>query len=500
MIDDILESHGEIIANNIKESKSMVINHFPSKILELFDLEKGKFFRDKFLEYKKSKESTSTKESTPEQVPKESTTKVAHAYLRSITRRATDVDAGQEFYDKVHGGLTSKTASEEKIVFHGTGVPFRRFSLKDTAQGILWFSEDRAKIERGESGAQSVKYIITAKIKVDKTAGWDEYDKLFLAQLRSMGYDSIHLDDNWVIFDPKNAKVVKIEERQPDGSYKAVSNSGTPSAKDLSTSKESPTRVVQAYLKSAMEVDADAAPKVSLQEAQDRKLFGPVWHGAPQDRLEKIKTEGFKVFDVGTKEEGKSHGYPEGPYHDGIPAPVDHLGYGVYFTTSQAIAKHFAGGTGRGLKTYYLDVPRLETINFGAPRTMMKWWVDNGYDPELAKTDRVGATKKLTQQLKSQWDAVWFKGKGLRRLLDGDQVCVYDTSRIYELDPKASKTGEAGAKVRRKADGVVGTILKREPIKEEYRPLRGGNEESMVVKWQKGGTDYNVYPKDVDFL
>jgi hypothetical protein len=131
----------------------------------------------------------------------------------------------EEFYNKVRGvdSQTPKTASEEKTVYHGTSIPLNRFSLKNTAQGILWFSEDRGKIEKGESGAQSAEYIVTAKIKVNKTAGWPEYEKLLLAQIKSMGYDSIHLDDDWVIFDPKNARVVKVEEKQPGGGYKDIS-------------------------------------------------------------------------------------------------------------------------------------------------------------------------------------------------------------------------------------------------------------------------------------
>lgn len=258
--------------------------------------------------------------------------------------------------------------------------------------------------------------------------------------------------------------------------------------------------VIQAYLKSAMEVDADAAPKVSPQEATDRKLFGPVWHGTSEGRRRKIEEEGFKVFVGGPMQGDIAHGYETSDYHGGVPAPVHHLGYGVYFTTSQAVAKQFAYGTMKGMRTYFLDVPRLETINFGANRTMMKWWVDNGYDPELAKKDRVAATMKMTDQLKSKWDAVWFKGKGLHRLLDGDQVCVYDPSRIYEVDPKLAKSGEIGSKVRRKDDGIVGVVVKREEIPERFRQFHGGETEWMTVKWKKGGTQYNVFTKDVEFL
>jgi hypothetical protein len=35
---------------------------------------------------------------------------------------------------------------------------------------------------------------------------------------------------------------------------------------------------------------------------------------------------------------------------------------------------------------------------------MMQWWEDNGYDPNLALTDRIAATKKLTDNLKENYD------------------------------------------------------------------------------------------------
>jgi len=241
--------------------------------------------------------------------------------------------------------------------------------------------------------------------------------------------------------------------------------------------------------------------RISQQDAIDRKLFGPVYHGTTEDRREAIGDQGFVVYEG---EEGSGdiqHGYQNQAYHEGIPAPVHHLGYGVYFTTVKSIAKTFAGGTTRGMKMYYLDVPRLETINFGAPKTMMKWWISQGYDPELAKKDRVAATKKLTENLKSKYDAVWFKGKGLHKLLDGDQIVVFDPSRVYEVDPSMTKPGDIGSKVQRKADGMKGVIRQiRNLAPDVGQQYYGGATRLLEVKWQKGGTDYNVYDRDVVFL
>jgi hypothetical protein len=92
--------------------------------------------------------------------------------------------------------------------YHGSTVPISKFDRRFSAQGVFWFSEDMDKILRGESGAVSSKYLMEVILTVRKTAGWDEYEKLVLAQIKAMGYDSIKLDDNWVIFDPKNIKII----------------------------------------------------------------------------------------------------------------------------------------------------------------------------------------------------------------------------------------------------------------------------------------------------
>tara|TARA_Y100000310_G_scaffold323659_1_gene384368 strand:- start:607 stop:1260 length:654 start_codon:yes stop_codon:yes gene_type:complete len=103
--------------------------------------------------------------------------------------------------------------NENKIVaYHGSDRPITEFSREFGAQGVMWFSEDKDKIVRGESGACSSKYIMTVELDVKNPAGWSEYDKLFLQQIEEQGYDSIKLDDNWVMFDPTKIKVTEIEE------------------------------------------------------------------------------------------------------------------------------------------------------------------------------------------------------------------------------------------------------------------------------------------------
>ena len=108
--------------------------------------------------------------------------------------------------------LGENDSSKKIIAYHGSNKPIRKFVSKYSAQGVFWFSEDRDKIERGESGAVSSKYMITAELMVTKTAGWKEYEPLGLGQIKDMGYDSIHLDDDWIIFDAENIKILKVEK------------------------------------------------------------------------------------------------------------------------------------------------------------------------------------------------------------------------------------------------------------------------------------------------
>ena len=264
--------------------------------------------------------------------------------------------------------------------------------------------------------------------------------------------------------------------------------------------------------------------KLSLQQMIDSGFFGPVYHGTTQENLTKIGQEGFKVVLGLHGTNGMSHGYENEPYgFTGIPAPIHHLGFGVYFTTIRAIAKRFAGGSAKGMRTYFLDIPRREEINFGFPRTMMKWWIGRGYDPELAKQGEGGrymATAKMTQQLKSQYDGVWFKGKSMYRLLDGDQVVVYNPDNIYEVDFSLSKGFDIGSKVKAKHDiqwsdregnvygsivpaGTIGIISNRtnvEELKKQYPTCRAKDAQKYVlmVKFKKGGekqvNDVDVIP------
>ena len=108
--------------------------------------------------------------------------------------------------------LAAKPVKRRIRAYHGSNSPITRFNRTFSAQGVFWFSEDKDKILRGESGAVSSKYLIEAILTVTKTAGWEEYERLGLGQIRGEGFDSIKLDDDWVIFDNKNIKIIKVTQ------------------------------------------------------------------------------------------------------------------------------------------------------------------------------------------------------------------------------------------------------------------------------------------------
>ena len=122
--------------------------------------------------------------------------------------------------------LLNKVVNEQDknnilTVYHGTDIGFKKFNIKKSAQGIIWFTSDKDKILKGEVGASGKGFIITAQVTINNPAGWDEYDKYLLIQLQQMGYDGVILKNNdesfdCFVFDTKQIKIVKIENIKDD--------------------------------------------------------------------------------------------------------------------------------------------------------------------------------------------------------------------------------------------------------------------------------------------
>lgn len=254
--------------------------------------------------------------------------------------------------------------------------------------------------------------------------------------------------------------------------------------------------------------------QVGYHEIRDKQLFGPVYHGTTEENQSQIAQAGFRVNISGARVGDTRHGYDLNDFSSygalDVPPPVHHLGYGVYFTQVKSIAKDYNQGSGKNLKPYYLDVPRLETINFGSPNTMMRWWVKNGYNMESVSNlraqglkqwqieqKRIEATTNLTNKLKSQFDAVLFKGQGLTRLLDGNQICVYDPQRIYLFNPELNDQNQFLAGDRAKIKGinavvaVQGSRPKHSTFRSPWDHVVGASEHYLTIQ---------LKPQDADLI
>lgn len=107
-----------------------------------------------------------------------------------------------------------KISQSSQIVYHISNKRFAKFNPQYTAQGLLWFSRDKDDLIKNRHGASIGKgdiYLYTCEIFPNKVAGWTEYDKLMIAQLRQEGYDLIDLGEDVAIINPNIVRIKNIE-------------------------------------------------------------------------------------------------------------------------------------------------------------------------------------------------------------------------------------------------------------------------------------------------
>lgn len=114
----------------------------------------------------------------------------------------------ENFMNWFRGSQVVDEAGNPLVCYHGTSKAFSTFNSKHSAQGIFWFSSDKDKIANGDSGAAGREAVIPVYLSAKKLAGWEEYGKLGLGQIESMGFDGIKLDDDYIIFEPNQIKSV----------------------------------------------------------------------------------------------------------------------------------------------------------------------------------------------------------------------------------------------------------------------------------------------------
>ena len=114
-------------------------------------------------------------------------------WIKTFENKLIESDKFKSWFN---GSKVINADGTPKIVYHGTGKKFKRFSSKySTMGGIIWFTTNKESIEKGEVGAKSHGYIKKLYISMKNPAGWDKYDNLTLGQLKSEGYDGALLPD-----------------------------------------------------------------------------------------------------------------------------------------------------------------------------------------------------------------------------------------------------------------------------------------------------------------
>jgi hypothetical protein len=105
---------------------------------------------------------------------------------------------------------------QEKTFWHISNARFKKFDFYKSAQGIIWFAKDKEDLIKNLHGAsinnKNPIYLYKCQINMGKVAGWNEYEKYGLGQLKSEGYDAINLDDDVAVLEPKNITILGIEQ------------------------------------------------------------------------------------------------------------------------------------------------------------------------------------------------------------------------------------------------------------------------------------------------
>ena len=105
-------------------------------------------------------------------------------------------------------------------LWHISNQKFSKFDKNVTAQGIFWFAKNKSDLIEDGHGAninsRNPVYLYEVATTAKNPAGWDEYDKYGLGQLKDMGYDSVDLDDDVAVFYSENLKIVSVEVIKPN--------------------------------------------------------------------------------------------------------------------------------------------------------------------------------------------------------------------------------------------------------------------------------------------
>tara|TARA_R110000824_G_scaffold1041_4_gene5753 strand:- start:791 stop:2188 length:1398 start_codon:yes stop_codon:yes gene_type:complete len=119
-------------------------------------------------------------------------------------------------------GLLGTAKKAGKKIYHGTADLFDDFDVSKSADGSIWFTDNKSKILSGDVGASTNGNVMERIIDEDKLklATWDDTDKYSTGQLIDQGFDGVKMvedgENTYQIFNPE--KLSKVESlNKPQG-------------------------------------------------------------------------------------------------------------------------------------------------------------------------------------------------------------------------------------------------------------------------------------------
>ena len=206
-----------------------------------------------------------------------------------------------------------------RVVYHGTGTRFNKVNLKKGAQGLFWFTSDKAEIEAGEVGAAGKGVVMALYAKIDNPADWQQYDRLGLYEYQAKGLDGALLPeangevDGFVIDRPTQIKSANTNRGtfDPDNADIRFSNRPTPEPPPAETRFRKAQRVVQdKFNRFKVVQDWLKTQGVPLSEAGDVYRAEERFHARVANQIEDFREQtlkplvaksqkaGFKMADI----------------------------------------------------------------------------------------------------------------------------------------------------------------------------------------------------------
>jgi GNAT superfamily N-acetyltransferase len=113
-----------------------------------------------------------------------------------IYRKGDSFTNTPKFKSWFAGSKVVDSKGEPLLMHHGTKEPFTKVDLNKSTLGMFWTTSDIEGLKAGEVGANSTQTILDCYISLKNPAGWDEYKKKSIAELKHEGYDGLLLPES----------------------------------------------------------------------------------------------------------------------------------------------------------------------------------------------------------------------------------------------------------------------------------------------------------------